>query len=43
VAAKIPFDTVVTEAMVQGKPVLEYTKGRVSQEIEKLWNAIDSL
>ncbi len=40
VAAKIPFDNAVTEAMVQGKPVVEYSSGRVSQEIEKLWDSI---
>ena len=40
VAAKIPFDNVVTEALVRGVPVVEYTDGRVSQEIEKLWNGV---
>ena len=40
VAAKIPFDNVVTEALVRGVPVVEYTDGRVSQEIEELWNGV---
>ena len=40
VAAKIPFDNVVTEALVRGVPVVEYSEGRVSQEIEKLWNGV---
>jgi MinD superfamily P-loop ATPase len=40
VAAKIPFDNVVTEALVRGVPVVEYFDGRVSQEIEKLWNGV---
>jgi len=40
VAAKIPFDNVVTEALVRGVPVVEYSDGRVSQEIEKLWNGV---
>jgi MinD superfamily P-loop ATPase len=39
-AAKIPFDNVVTEALVRGVPVVEYSVGRVSREIEKLWNGI---
>jgi len=43
VAAKIPFDTVVTEAMVQGKPILEYTDGKISQEITNLWHYINKL
>ena len=42
VASKIPFDNVVTEALVQGVPVIEYSKGTVAQEIEKLWGAITS-
>jgi MinD superfamily P-loop ATPase len=41
VAAKIPFDTLVTEAMVHGKPVLEYTNGKITQEITKLWHYIN--
>jgi len=40
VAAKIPFDNVVTEALVQGLPVVEYSQGRVTQEIESLWQAV---
>ena len=35
---KIPFDPVVTEAMVAGKPVLEYSPvSSVSKAIEELW------
>jgi MinD superfamily P-loop ATPase len=37
IAARIPFDNVVTEALVRGVPVIEYSDGKVSQEIEKLW------
>lgn len=40
VASKIPFDNVVTEALVHGVPVVEYSTGGVSQEIEKLWHDI---
>jgi len=40
VAAKIPFDNVVTEALVQGLPVVEYSQGKVAQEIESLWQQI---
>ncbi len=42
VAAKIPFDNVVTEALVRGMPVVDYSDGRVSQEIKKLWQKISS-
>ena len=40
VAARIPFDNVVTEAIVQGVPVVEYSKNGVSQEIERLWAVV---
>ena len=40
VASKIPFDNVVTEAIVQGLPVVEYSQGKVTQEIESLWQHI---
>ena len=40
VAAKIPFDNVVTEAIVQGLPVVEYSKGEVSGQIESLWQKL---
>jgi MinD superfamily P-loop ATPase len=39
-AAKIPFDNAVTEAIVRGLPVVEYTKGKVSREIAGLWDFI---
>ena len=40
VAAWIPFDNVVTEAMVRGIPVVEYSQGKVSQQIASLWQTI---
>ena len=41
-AAKIPFDNAVTEAIVRGVPVVEYTDGRVSREIKGLWGVISN-
>jgi MinD superfamily P-loop ATPase len=43
VISKIPFDNVVTEALVQGLPVVEYGNGRVAQEIESLWQVLSTL
>ena len=40
VASKIPFDNVVTEAIVQGLPVVEYSQGAVTNEIDSLWQRI---
>jgi MinD superfamily P-loop ATPase len=40
VGAKIPFDTVVTDAIVQGVPVVEFGDGVVSERMEELWKAV---
>lgn len=40
VVAKIPFDNVFTEALVQGQPVVAYTQGEVTNEIKSLWQCI---
>ena len=40
VASRIPFDNVVTEAVVHGVPVVEYSDGRVSREIGALWQSV---
>jgi len=37
IAGKIPFDNVVTQSIVKGIPVVEYSDGGVTQEIEKMW------
>ena len=38
---RIPFDNIVTEAMVNGKAVVEYSKnGEVSNEINRIWNQV---
>jgi MinD superfamily P-loop ATPase len=40
VVAKIPFDNVFTEALVQGLPVVAHTQGKVSQKIKSLWQTL---
>lgn len=40
VVGRIPFDTVVTEAMVRGKTVTEYTHGAVSSGMRGIWDRI---
>jgi MinD superfamily P-loop ATPase len=40
VTAKIPFDNVVTEAMIKGLPVVEFSDGKVAREIKTLWEKI---
>jgi len=40
VGAKIPFDTVVSDAVAQGVPVMEFSDGLVSQRMEELWKVV---
>lgn len=42
VISKLPFDNVVTEALVKGLPVVEYSKDGITQEIEALWKRLSS-
>jgi MinD superfamily P-loop ATPase containing an inserted ferredoxin domain len=37
---KIPFDNVVTEAIVHGLPVVEYSQNNIVGEVKRLWQAI---
>ncbi len=39
-AARIPFNQVVTEAMIQGMPVVTYSRNGVSRQIEVLWETV---
>ncbi len=44
VAGKIAFNPIVTEAMVNGRPIMEYApRSDVAQEIEKIWKNILSV
>ena len=38
--AKIPFDNVVTEALIQRLPIVRYSQSNVAQSIEALWQAV---
>ena len=40
IAGRIPFDNVVTESIVQGVPVVEYSNGKVTREIERMWRTL---
>lgn len=42
VVSKIPLDNAVTEALVRGMPVVEYSQNGVSGAIEELWKNISS-
>ncbi|MDI6848051.1 MAG: P-loop NTPase, partial [Candidatus Bathyarchaeia archaeon] len=44
IVGKIPFDPIVTEAMVNGKTIIEYSpSSAVAKEIEILWEKISTL
>ena len=40
VLGQIPYDNVVTEAMVQGQPVTEYSDGPVTEALSNIWHRI---
>jgi MinD superfamily P-loop ATPase len=40
VVSKISFDNVVTQSIVQGIPVVDYSDGRVTREIEGMWGIL---
>jgi MinD superfamily P-loop ATPase len=40
VVGEIPYDTVVTEAMVHGRPVTAYTDGTVSRALAGVWHCV---
>ncbi len=43
IAGKIPFDTVVTESIVLGVPVIEHSTGKVAQELKRLWRTLSAV
>ena len=43
VAARIPFDNIVTEAMIHNMPVVEYSHNGVSRQIEALWGKVSKI
>ena len=43
IAGMIPFDNVVTESIVRGVPVVEYSDGKITREIERIWHALSTM
>jgi MinD superfamily P-loop ATPase len=43
IVGRIPFDNVVTESIVQGVPVVEYSTGKVTQEIKRMWYTLSAM
>ncbi len=41
-AAKLPFDERVIDALVNEKPVVEFSDGPVTQEIRRLWSGLEN-
>lgn len=37
---RIPYNTAVTEAMVQGQPVTAYTDGSISEALRRIWDRV---
>ena len=38
---QIPYDEVVTKAMVNGKNIIEYSNGKTAQRIKNIWQNIE--
>jgi len=43
IAIRIPFDNVVTEAMVHGLPLVEYAHNGISQQVKMLWETVSKM
>jgi MinD superfamily P-loop ATPase len=43
VVGRIPYDNIVTEAMVQGRPVTDYTDGPVTEALQRMWSRVRDL
>ena len=43
IVARIPFDNVITEALIRGLPVVEYSTGGVADQITSLWESISGV
>ncbi len=43
VVGRIPYDDVVTEAMVHGRPVTDYTDGPVTEAMKGMWSRVRDL
>jgi len=43
VISRLPFDNVVTEALVQGLEVVEYCKNGIARDIEMLWQGVSAI
>lgn len=40
VVGRVPYNNIVTEAMVQGQPVTAYTNGPVRETLQKVWDRV---
>jgi MinD superfamily P-loop ATPase len=43
IAGKISYDDVITQSIVKGVPVVEYSDGRVTRQIERMWGMLSAM
>ena len=43
IAGKISYDDVITQSIVKGIPVVEYSDGRVARQIERMWGMLSAM
>lgn len=41
IIGKLPYDNITTKAMIEGKSVVEYSKGDFSKELQNMWKKIE--
>ncbi len=39
----IPYDTVFTKAMIEGRSVIEYSDGSISEQLKFMWNKVEGM
>ena len=43
IIGKLPYDNIATRAMIEGKTIIEYSNGPLSDEIKMMWNKITDI
>ncbi len=43
IVGKLPYDTTITQAMIHEKSIIEFSDGKLSHEIYKIWNRIQEV
>jgi MinD superfamily P-loop ATPase len=42
IAGEVPYDPIVTKAMVAGKSIVEFDNGSISTKIKEMWEKVET-